>query len=421
MIDTIKLSLDRTLNTSIYDSLLLNSEQRMHGFLMNSSTGIHESTELWRAKSQQYNVYNKNINNYETHEMLIINGKMRVPSWNYNIHYRAFEDRIELEFSLPKFIYGTNVLELRSHYNKLKGSPYDFLLMGVKKFFNYFFFGHKVDYGGIKLLRWDFCYNQVFGSLEDSLKTLHFIKYKHEKKKDTKSFETGFVQLSKTNYLKIYHKGAEFNIHDKQQMIKSKNNCYIDQLEILANKTLRYEKKCTPKNMAYFYNVNYKHQFQQSLIKDYYKAKKEGKVTKEQRRDFELVQQFTLGNSKLLGCTRMEEFVFNHIYTRFREEILKKFNVANASIDRLKHEVINEDDKQNKTMKIRIFALIKTFQSIERAYEKKAISKSTKNRYLSFMNEKNLSTTNIKNTIYQDWKSQNYYNEIFKLGINVNF
>ncbi len=373
MIDTIKLAVYREFNDSIFQALLFNSNQKQHGFIINNSTGLVETSDIFRFRTIHY----------DKHDLVIINGKVNVPTYNYDIHYRIFDDRFEIEFSLPKFIYGTNVLELRNHYFKHKNNPYELLVISIKKFFEYFFFGHKIDYGGIKLLRFDFCYNQVFNSYDESIKALKYIKLKHSKKKDVKNYEYGYVELSKTSYLKIYHKGEEFKKHDK---LKIKN--YPDQFEKMADKILRYEKKFSAKNYSYWYNINYKHQSQHLLIKEYYKAKKNGNVTKQMRKDFESLIFFTLGKPKINNCIKLDEFIFNHLYTLFRQQIKQKFSIMNTSVDRLKHEVINENDIENKTMKVRILALIKTFGSLQSAREAGALSKATFYRYRDFMNKR---------------------------------
>jgi hypothetical protein len=201
------------------------------------------------------------------------------------------------------------------------------LVLVVKRFFDKYFFGHKVDYGGVSILRWDLCFNQVYQSREESLKALEYIKLKNNKKSDVKNYEYGIIQLTKTNYLKIYHKGEEYKKHDQ-----AKVKIYNDNFEAMAERILRYEKKLTPKNVAYFYNTKFKYQNQPLLVKEYLKAKVKGKVTPQMRKDFELVQQFTLGNSKMKGHVKLDEFLFNHLYSLFREEIKKKFNHKNKRL-----------------------------------------------------------------------------------------
>lgn len=406
MIDTIKIAVYREFNASIYDALLYHSENRQSGFIINSVTGIAERQDLFRYKFNQYDQY----------EQMIIKGKIHISSFNYNIHYRVQEDRIELEFSLPKFIYGSNVLELRAHYNRFVMNPYNMLVLSVKRFFDIYFFGHKVDYGAISLLRWDLCYNQVYETREQSLKALEYIKLKNNKKSDVKNYEYGIIQLTKTNYLKIYHKGEEYKKHDQ-----AKVKIYNSNFELMAERILRYEKKITPKNVAYYYNTKFKYQNQPLLVREYLKAKVKGKVSPQMRKDFECVQNFTLGNSKMKNHVKLDDFLFNHLYSLFREDIRKKFSIGRVSVDRLKHEVINENEKVNRTIKIRILSLIKVFGSLQKAREKKAISDATFYRYRNYMENRNLSEVNIKADIYQCWNSDRYYQAISGHGINVNF
>jgi hypothetical protein len=404
MLDTIKISIYKEFNNSLYTTLLNNSFAKSSGFMVNSTSGIMEQKEVFRFKQ----------NNYDNYQMMIINGKMNVPSWNYDIFFRCYDDRVNIEFSLPKFIYGTNVIQLCSHVSKVF-DPYDMLVLSVKKFFETFFFGHAIDYGGIKLLRWDFCFNQVYNTYENSIKALNYIKLKHSSKTDTKNYEFGYIELTKNNYLKIYHKGEEFRRHD---FYKLENN--VEEFVNMSSKILRYERKYTPSNVAYNYNVKVKYVNQPFLVKEYLLRKKSGNITKQMRSDFENVQQFTLGSSKIYGATKLPKTFFNNLFTSFKNEIIKKFSINGSSIDRLKHEVFDTSDKTNKAMKIKILALIKTFKSLKKAYEKTAISKSTYYRYLSFMDKKNLSTTNIPLTIEQDFTNDSYFRELNKNSIVVN-
>ena len=84
MIDTIKLSVFREFNKTFYNLLLYRSKNRVSGHIINSHTGIVEKTDLF--------VYNST--NYENYESFVINGSF-IPSHDYNINYRVFEDRID--------------------------------------------------------------------------------------------------------------------------------------------------------------------------------------------------------------------------------------------------------------------------------------------------------------------------------------
>lgn len=415
MIDTIKLSVHapiladengnfkRLFNNQFYNILLSNSDAKKNGFILNSRTGVYTTDTIYQMKVSQFDNY----------EMLVLNGKINLPSYNYNIYYRIFEERVDIEFSLPKYFYGTNIFEFRSHTNKSNPiSVYDSLILGLKYFFEEVFFNVKIDWGAVEILRFDFCYNQVFQSRDESLQALKYIKMKHQSKGDRLSYETGFVQLTKTNYLKIYHKGEEFIKHD---MYKLKSP-HIERFADMSQRILRYEKKHTIKNVAYFWNCNFRNYGRDFMKEEYLKQKKNGKVNKHLRAEFENVQRFTIGNSKILGCTKLEPLFFMMLYDKFRKEIKQKFTIGKMSVDPLIKEVVQPT--QNRTMKIKILSLIKTFKSLKRAHESGAISKATFYRYKSYMEEKEMSETNIKTEIYQCWNSDRYNRLVFNSTIN---
>ena len=108
MIDSVKISvhapflndgkgnMKRMYNAMFYDILLANSDARKNGFILNSRTGVYTTDTIYQMKVSQFDNY----------EMLMLNGKINLPSYNYNIYYRIFEERVDIEFSLPKYFYG---------------------------------------------------------------------------------------------------------------------------------------------------------------------------------------------------------------------------------------------------------------------------------------------------------------------------
>lgn len=398
MIDTIKLNVYKHVNKSFYNLCCYNSDNRLQGYIINNKTGTATKQFLWSYKKLEY----------DTFDMEIIKGKF-TNSYNYHIHFRIFEDRIEFEFSIPKLIFGTNVLEAKGQLQK--HTPYDILILGIKFFFKKLTPNCIINYSGVVLKRFDFCYNQIFDNSETCLNALKYIKLKYASKNDKLNFEYGHVELTKSKYFKIYYKGAEFEKHDRIKLLKHKN---LPQFIDLSNKTLRYEKKYTPKNWSYFYNVHYKHQNQIQLKKDYYLAKKNGKVTKSMRFDFESLVNFTIGNSQVNKCTKLPPFLFNHFYTLFRQDIAKRYNIGNKSTTTLKKMVI--EGHKNKTQLVRILSFIKVFKSLKRAQENGAFSLKTLYRYEKIMRENNLSSNVQPITIKQDWSHQNY-NKYISLNI----
>ena len=415
MIDTVKLAIHcpilldergnkiRPYNRMLYEILVKNVTQNKSGFVLNSTQGIFTRTQesLFLGKSTIYDNF----------ERLILDGKVQCPSHNYNMHFRVFEERVDLEFSIPKFIYGTNVIQLVQHYKRIH-TPYEILVKSLKKIFEETFFGVPVHWGAVELIRWDVCFNQVFKSREESIKALKYIKLKHQSKGDKLNYEFGLIQLTKTNYLKIYHKGEEFAKHDKQKY----KGLFVDELENIAHRILRYEKKYTRTNISYTYNTQFK-PLNHSDFEEYKRQKKEGKISNYLRKEFENVQRFTLGNSKILDCTKLPPALFNYTHAKFKEEIRKKFTIGKKSIDHLTNVVI--DAPKDSGVKIKVLSYIKTFGSLKRAFEMGAFSRATYARYKNILEVKNLSETKVPVQINQDWTDSNYHRVLFSKGVSV--
>lgn len=413
MIDTVRIAVYREFNSAFYELLLLKSKQHQNGFFVNRTTGLMQATRVFNVQVATYeHLDNDGILNKK--ENIKVDGTILIPSHDYKINFVVFIDRVVIEFSIPKFIYGTNVIELRNHYYLYKDlNPYQYLVKSLKKFFFDLFPNIKITYGGIKILRWDFCFNQVYKDKQQALEALHYMKLKHSKKSDTKNYEYGIVEISKTEYFKIYYKGEEFKKHPP-----IKHHLPIEQLQNFADCILRYERQIKPKNITYFYRTKYEYKNQPYLVQDYVTAKKNNKLTNEHKKYFEKIQHFTLGKSLIYDATKLQEEFFNQVYFNFLAENKKRFKIGRSTTSILQKTVTQKETK-NKTMKIRILAIIKTFSSLKRAFENKAISESTYYRYQSFLDKENLSQTKVKIDIPQDFTHKNYLDYIRKNNINI--
>lgn len=415
MIDTVKLAIHcpilldqnankyRPYNRILYDILLENVTQNKSGFVLNSSQGIFTRTQesLFLGKSTIYDNF----------ERLVLDGKVHCASHNYHMHFRVFEERVDIEFSIPKFLYGTNVLQSVQHYKRMH-TPYEMLVKSLKTIFENTFFGVPVHWGAIELVRWDMCFNQVFKSREESIKALKYIKLKHQSKGDRLNYEYGLIQLTKTNYLKIYHKGEEFLKKDKYKY----QGLFAEQIEEISQRILRYEKKFTRTNISYTYNTQFK-TINHSDYEEYKRQKKLGKISNYLRNEFESVQRFTLGNSKIKDCTKLPPSLFNYTHAKFKEEIRKKFTIGKRSVDHLSNVVINAP--KDSGVRIKILSFIKTFGSLKRAYEMGAFSRATYARYKNILEQKNLSETKVPVQIEQDWTDNSYHRILFSKGVAI--
>jgi len=231
----------------------LADEKFIIDYFRNEKTGIH----LVRYKSQE------RLNN----------------SGHYYFH--AFENRdrdfLEFNFSIPKYIFGTNILMHVEHlenknfqysngqsfdYN-IKRS-YDLLISFINRFFKTEFIDCMVDYTCVEINRIDLCFNQVFDSKKQALEYLEYQKQIRRKNSriDSNSFreyETSLMYVTKRHSLKVYHKGTEYLKHDKKEHNRINNEkgrevFNIAGLQAFADKILRYEVTFRDTMLSYLYN-----------------------------------------------------------------------------------------------------------------------------------------------------------------------
>lgn len=191
-------------------------------------------------------------------------GSYRVPSSSNDMTFTINDNKgtIEFSFSIPKYLYGHNVVE---HIPQIHSSRYhkhgqdlfsldfqsfflyerlqQFLQIFLKDLKNVYKIKGEFDLKYIELKRIDLCYNQHFKSKEDALLYLSnqkklLTKGSRKAQSSTGEYETGLTYTtSRGSYFKIYHKGKDYTIHQlaKHLKINSENakkhlrtNNYID-------------------------------------------------------------------------------------------------------------------------------------------------------------------------------------------------
>ena len=156
-------------------------------------------------------------------------------SSHYNLGYRlplgSESDYIEFNFSVPKLIYGTNILQFVPHRQERGGANFsmyknsdsnynaDLTYYRYMEFIKTFFYrlnGHKhIDLQDLQILRIDICQMQVFQNKEDSLLYLSHQKdidkkYRRKNSRKPSSFGTTVFHYTDDYGAKIYHKGDEY-------------------------------------------------------------------------------------------------------------------------------------------------------------------------------------------------------------------
>lgn len=187
-------------------------------------------------------------------------------SGHYYFVYRVdyIKDFIELNFSVPKYVYGSNVLLFVDHIgdknysfhecwgleHNLKAA-FDRFRRFLMELFKFQFINVTVDPEHVEVHRIDVCFNQVFRSQELALKYLEYQKRKSKKYARNegvrvKEYETSIMYVTKRYSAMIYHKGTEYRKNDSKEHLrfnKRKRAEYFktDQFQAFADRILRYE------------------------------------------------------------------------------------------------------------------------------------------------------------------------------------
>lgn len=245
--------------------------------------------------------------------------KITLPSSNYEFQYKheVIKNYLEFEFSIPKFLYGTNVLQALYNTTDSPGHPtagtfnkfqweqdvkdllgvggnidyaYSFLDSFLRNdFFGYMFPSVAIDYKDVQISRLDVCFNHVFPSKEASLEYLSYQreikkKYARDSSNYVRDWKTAITYVGSVFSTKIYHKGSEFKKKDAKQLRKinqrlikegKKPQFDIEVLQDLADRTLRYEITCHSKAFSY---MHMQHLFRKNS--SYFRHPETGLITK---------------------------------------------------------------------------------------------------------------------------------------------
>ncbi|QQL51098.1 phage/plasmid replication domain-containing protein [Mucilaginibacter ginkgonis] len=171
-----------------------------------------------------------------------------IASSHYNVSYfyNYSGNFIDFNFAIPKYMYGTNILQFVQYF----GQDYESVFKHLRSFVASFVKKHfleTIDYKDLELTRLDLCYNQFFNSKYDAMKYLAeqkelMKKHARSTKNDYRSYETSLMYTTKRYSFKIYHKGTEFRKHDRKELAKKNPTGYqIENLQDISDRILRYE------------------------------------------------------------------------------------------------------------------------------------------------------------------------------------
>ena len=207
-------------------------------------------------------------------------GNKKTHSGHYEFRYNINWDKnyIEMNFSIPKYVYGTNVLMYVEHYwdrdykftennsleYNIKKAP-RLLLAFIKDFVNMQFLD-PINLEDVEINRVDFCWNQVLASRSKALYYLHHqkkIRKKHSREEEGLpiNYGTSLMYATKRFSLKIYHKGTEYEKNDLKKHLKynkeiGKQYFNTEKIAKLADRILRYEVTIRSAELNYLFKHN---------------------------------------------------------------------------------------------------------------------------------------------------------------------
>lgn len=172
-----------------------------------------------------------------------------LPSSHYSVatFVNTSRNRLEFNFSIPKYLYGTNVHQFINLYDQSSYYQFNELVKFLRRFIKDNFIQEPVD-EDIEINRIDLCYNQYFANKSDALLYLDkqkelLVKFARSSKNKYRTYDTSLFYVTRRYSFKIYHKGTEFEKHDFKQIDKLGNRQGYDLafLQQQADCILRYE------------------------------------------------------------------------------------------------------------------------------------------------------------------------------------
>lgn len=252
MIDTIEFKLN---NVDTYNIIKTQFERTSKvgstTFLVDEDTGeVFENSKIRAVLHHDTN----NITAFTKRSSIYIASSHYTLSYVYNIS----QNFIAFNFAIPKYLFGTNILQFIRYYSQSPETVYQYFMDFVHGFVKKHFL-QTVKMFDIELTRLDLCYNQFFNSKNDALSYLEqqkvlLKKYGRSSKNEGKDYGTTIFYHTKRYSFKIYHKGTEFKKNDRKELIKKNNTGEtLDHLQEMADRILRYEVTFRASQMNYLF------------------------------------------------------------------------------------------------------------------------------------------------------------------------
>ena len=270
-------------------------------------------------------------------------------SSHYYLAYRIdiARDFIEFNFSVPKYLYGSNIFQFVPHPGDVNyredfsfstgyvDITFQRLMMFISDFIYERFPGIRLNDSDIEVNRIDLCYNQIFEKKEHALQYLDYQKrirkkYLRKTSKNRHAWETSIFITTERYSAKIYHKGSEYksgngemshhrkiNRDNKEDIFQvdneydEKGNLVKEGFHSIADRILRYEITFRSSFMSHLYKKHYfarKCGKLQQIKKDYKHARKIKRKCENEAKKHILLNYLSPEGEKAIREKYMKEF-----------------------------------------------------------------------------------------------------------------
>ena len=316
-------------------------------------------------------------------------------SFTYFINYSR--DFIEFNFSIPKYQFGTNIIQFIEHNHDNGFNMYSskFMDHNIKKSFILFsnfiksFFRREltictIDFKDLEVNRIDVCFNQVFNSREEALLYLEYqkkLKKKHARNEDgvMHDWATSLMYKTRRYSAKIYHKGTEYEKHDKKEHLKiniEKRKEYFktEKFQEFSDKILRYELTLRCNYLNY---IHKKEIFRKTC--PVWKSLYRGYLIVERINEYNKRVSKQIG--KLKNKDQQLKYMFKHPYKKATQDIKQYYKIVSEVVSRSRKFMIDVDSASL------LFNLKSVPYENDFALFSKDLFQSCMNRLVTFINE----------------------------------